>query len=65
MESQVKFSFSKEISSKREKFSPTHPGKIIADRFFKKRNLTAKKVAGGYLFSSLPTTRTSGRKKRY
>jgi len=28
-----------------EKFSPTHPGKIIANRFFKTRNLTVEKVA--------------------
>jgi antitoxin HigA-1 len=27
------------------KFSPTHPGKIIANRFFKKRNLTVEKAA--------------------
>jgi antitoxin HigA-1 len=28
-----------------EKFPPTHPGKIIANHFFKKRNLTVEKVA--------------------
>ena len=28
-----------------EKFSPTHPGKIIEGRFFKKSNLTVEKVA--------------------
>ena len=28
-----------------EKFSPAHPGKIIANRFFKKKNLTVEKVA--------------------
>ena len=28
-----------------EKFSPTHLGKIIENRFFKKRNLTLEKVA--------------------
>lgn len=28
-----------------EKFPPTHPGKIIANRFFKKGNLTIEKVA--------------------
>lgn len=30
---------------KSEKFPPTHPGKIIESRFFKKKNLTAEKVA--------------------
>lgn len=29
----------------KEKFSPTHPGKIIERRFFKTRNLTVEKVA--------------------
>src|SRR4051794_38093035 len=28
-----------------EKFPPVHPGKIIENRFFKKRNLTVEKVA--------------------
>ena len=28
-----------------EKFSPTHPGKIIANCFFKTRNLKVEKVA--------------------
>ena len=28
-----------------EKFPPTHPGEIIANRFFKVRNLTVEKVA--------------------
>lgn len=28
-----------------EKFSPTHPGKIVENRFFKKRNLTVEQVA--------------------
>jgi len=27
------------------KFPPIHPGKILENRFFKKRNLTVKKVA--------------------
>ena len=46
MKSQEKFSFGKkEIFSKREKFSPIHPGKIIERRFFKTRNLTVEKVA--------------------
>jgi addiction module HigA family antidote len=43
---QEKFSLNKkEIFSKREKFSPTHPGKIIERRFFKTRHLTVEKVA--------------------
>ncbi|CAH1760790.1 10605_t:CDS:2 [Entrophospora sp. SA101] len=45
MKSNEKFSLNKEISSEREKFPPTHPGKIIERRFFKTRNLTAEKVA--------------------
>jgi antitoxin HigA-1 len=45
MKNQEKFSLNKEFPSKREKFPPTHPGKIIANRFFKKRNLTVEKVA--------------------
>ena len=28
-----------------EKFSPTHPGKIIKRRFFQPRNLTTERVA--------------------
>lgn len=43
---QEKFSLNKEISSEREKFPPTHPGRILENRFFKKRNLTIEKVAG-------------------
>src|SRR5947199_6847231 len=30
---------------RQEKFPPTHPGKIIANRFLKTRNLTVGKVA--------------------
>src|SRR3954470_16412706 len=33
------------MTKKQEKFSPTHPGKIIANRFFKTRHLTVEKVA--------------------
>jgi antitoxin HigA-1 len=45
MKSQEKFSLKKEIFSKREKFSPAHPGKIIERRFFKTHHLTIEKVA--------------------
>ncbi|CAG8437892.1 8407_t:CDS:2 [Ambispora leptoticha] len=45
MKNKEKFSLNKEIFSKREKFSPTHPGKIIERRFFKTRNLVVEKVA--------------------
>ena len=33
------------MAKNQEKFSPTHPGKIIERRFFKTRNLTVEKVA--------------------
>jgi antitoxin HigA-1 len=33
------------IMKSQEKFSPTHPGKIIESRFFKTRYLTVEKVA--------------------
>ncbi|MCE8164142.1 MAG: HigA family addiction module antidote protein [Candidatus Moeniiplasma glomeromycotorum] len=33
------------MSKNLEKFSPTHPGKIVERRFFKTRNLTVEKVA--------------------